>query len=557
MVFAILLVSITAALIGTLSYARARQALEAEARARLTLLARDVAEHLHRDFEDRVADITNWSRLEVMRALLYDDVDKELAEFVRQILQGRQTYLAIVCLGVDDRPVAGAGEVHTVIRPGAPDRMRIAIVAPDRGSGQHLLQFETPVFNPQRPGTRIGTLVVVLDPSRMITTIEGSVEEARGEVSLSLRSRTGEILFETGGSPVGGPGSPAAPDGSSVLKGVASVGRLSMADAPDLDVTVAQSRTITLAAVTALRATLFRVGALVLAIGSALGALVAWRISRPIRRLTGTVRQITERGNLETQIELPQASGEIGVLAAAFRTMMESLAAAQAEALAQSRLAFLGEIAANIAHEVRTPLSVLKTSAQLLARGELPLAEQRDLAATVAVEVDRLNGVVTGLVDLVRARPVHHRLESIADIVGRAVTFFSPVAAKSGVRIAQTLDDGRLPVYCSADQLHQVFLNLIQNAMQAMGGSGILTVTCREEGRWVAVEIADTGPGFTADTLARAFSPFYTTKVDGTGLGLAISKRIVEEHGGTIAAENGPRGGACLRVRLPIRTENA
>jgi signal transduction histidine kinase len=237
--------------------------------------------------------------------------------------------------------------------------------------------------------------------------------------------------------------------------------------------------------------------------------------------------------------------------------MMQNLAVAQRETLEQSRLAFLGEIAANIAHDVRTPLSVLKTSAQLLARAELAGAERRQLAANIAAEVDRLNAVVTALIDLGRPRPVRYKLEAITDVVDRAATFFGPLAVKSGVTIVRRLPDRSPRVYGSADQLYQVLLNMIHNSLQAMQGSGRLTVTCRREEVWVRIDVEDTGPGFPIDVFPRVFSPFITTKRDGTGLGLAIAKRIVEEHGGTIAAENRAEGGARVWLRLPLREEAA
>lgn len=243
------------------------------------------------------------------------------------------------------------------------------------------------------------------------------------------------------------------------------------------------------------------------------------------------------------------------MLAAAFQTMLESLTAAQSEALVQSRRAFLGEIAANVAHEVRTPLAVLKTSAQLLARQQLPADEQKMLANNLAAEVDRLNGVVTSLVDLARPRPARYRTERLAAIVDRAVAFFAPQAANLGVTIVQTPVDTSLRVHGSADQLHQVLLNVMSNALQAMGGPGRLGVRCYRDDGWGVVEVTDTGPGFSAEALARPFSAFSTTKPDGAGLGLAISKRIVEEHGGALGADNAAGGGACVRIRLPHRPE--
>jgi two-component system sensor histidine kinase HydH len=237
--------------------------------------------------------------------------------------------------------------------------------------------------------------------------------------------------------------------------------------------------------------------------------------------------------------------------------MMERLAVAQTEAVMQSRLALLGEIVANVAHEVRTPLSVLKTSAQLLARRELPADEQRQLSAAVTAEVDRLNSVVTDLVDLARPKRIVYRSESLPAIIRRAVAFFTTTAQRNGVELEDRIESNVPFVQGSADQLYQVLLNLIHNALQALTRPGRILVRCRRDGAWIVADVEDTGEGFSPEILSKAFTRFCTTKPDGTGLGLAISRRIVEEHGGTIVAENLPGGGARVRVRLPIREDEA
>jgi signal transduction histidine kinase len=539
--FAILLASLTAGLIGTLSYSQARRALEAEARSRLTVLASDVAEHLHRELEDRVADITSWAHLEVMRAVLYHDVDKALAEFLRQIVGGRQVYRAIACVGTDGEVIARGGDVVPLAKPAPLARPRVTLVSAVPDASERSLAFEVGVDHPDRPETTIATLQVLLDPQRLLDTMSPSIQRTGGSARVLVRSAAGDTIVSTG--------EPGA-RGDAMLRGIATMRPLSGADGPDLEIVVAEPSSVALAAVAGLRTTLFEVGAIVLILASVFGVLTAWRIGAPIRRLTATVRDITARGRLEEPVELPVASGEVGTLSAAFRAMMESLATAQTEALVQSRRAFLGEIAASIAHDVRTPLSVLKTSAQLLAREEIPPVERRQLAAQLAAEVDRLNGVVSSLVDLARPRRVSYQSESVAEIVDRAATFFAPQAAKLGVTIAKTLD-GSVRVHGSADQLYQVFLNGIDNALQAMAGTGRLSIRCRREDPWGVVELEDTGPGFAPEVLAKPFSPFYSTKRDGTGLGLAIAKRIIEEHGGTITLGNLSGGGACMRIRLP------
>lgn len=551
-VFALLLVSMTAVSIGLLAYRQARHALETAARARLEIVARDIAEHLHGELEDRAADITLWSRLEVMLALTYRDVDKALAEFLRQTLTGQRVYRAIVCLGQDGTLVASAGDVRDVKLDDEVEGTRVIVVpaSPQDERTHGLLQLETPVLNPLQQGQRIGTLVAVLDPTRVIDALS-LVPPGAGPIEVTLRSRRGPVLVRAEAAADGSTTSMARGRGRVLVAG-ARVARLSNAVGPDLRVAVFEPERVALAGVVVLRQALLRLSVLVLGLGAALGGLAAWRISHPIRRLTATVQEITRRGRPEEIEPLPEGGGEVGMLAASFRAMMQSLAGAQRETLAQSRLALLGEVAASLAHDVRTPLSVLKTSAHLLSKDDLAATERRDLADMVVAEVDRLNAVVTSLVDLARPKPARYEVVLLRPLIERATALFGPVASKAGVKVETVTEADDVTVCGNGDQLYQVLLNLIHNALQAMNGPGALQVRCRAEPPWVEVEVRDTGPGFGEDALARAFSPFFTTKADGTGLGMAIVKRVVEEHGGTVGVRNSPGSGACVWFKLPI-----
>src|SRR5262249_25895510 len=151
-------------------------------------------------------------------------------------------------------------------------------------------------------------------------------------------------------------------------------------------------------------------------------------LSAPIRRLTASVQHVAASGRLEQIGGVPAGSGEVGVLTDAFNAMLQRLTIAQREIVAQSRLALLGEIAASIVHDVRTPLSVLKTSSQLLGSAQLSATEQSDLAALIAAEVDRLNRVVTNLADLGRPPPLRRTNQPIRALVEHAVAVLRPWA---------------------------------------------------------------------------------------------------------------------------------
>ncbi len=548
--FAVVLVVATAALIGSLAYTRARRALEREARTRLAIVARDVAQSVDREIVERESDVASWARLGVMRAVMYDDVDKELAEFIRQILSGNQAYVGILCVDAAGRSVASAGDVAAVApqagNAGGPDApVRVSLVA-SADARDRLLQLEGPIFNPERSEQRIGALLLLVDPRRLLRAAEQALGTRGTHLTFALQVREGRRpsnrRARRSGTEAG-----AAP----LLIGAAPVRRIVIAGKA-VDVVVSQPVAEALAAVTTLRSALLKTVSIVLLVSAVLSAIVAWWIGRPIRRLTATVREITQHGLQEAEWQFPTTDGgEVGLLASAFRAMLERLAVAQAEAVMQSRLALLGEIAANVAHEVRTPLSILKTSAQLLARRELPSSEQHELADAVTGEVDRLNAVVTDLVDLARPKRTAYRIASLPDVVHRATAFFATTALKQGIELDVRIAPDVPPFYGSADQMYQVVLNLVHNALQALSGPGRIVIRCARDGEWVVLDVEDTGPGFAPEILPKAFTRFCTTKPDGTGLGLAISRRIVEEHGGTIVAENVPGGGA--RVRLHVR----
>jgi signal transduction histidine kinase len=121
------------------------------------------------------------------------------------------------------------------------------------------------------------------------------------------------------------------------------------------------------------------------------------------------------------------------------------------------------------------------------------------------------------------------------------------------VRIERRFDPQLPLMEGDAERLRQVFTNIIVNALQAMAGSGTLTVTSRPDGTMVEIAIADTGPGIPREIRDKIFDPFFTTRASGSGLGLSVSYGIVQAHGGSITVENGNPGGACFRVRLPQR----
>jgi two-component system, NtrC family, nitrogen regulation sensor histidine kinase GlnL len=224
------------------------------------------------------------------------------------------------------------------------------------------------------------------------------------------------------------------------------------------------------------------------------------------------------------------------------------------------RMAALGQMAAGVAHEVRNPLVGIRAAAQFLEGDPAFSAGLREYTGVVIREADRLNAIVEGLLAFASPKPVQLLPCNLNQVLEETLALASAPLAGAGVSVVR-LYDPQLPLILGdPPRLHQVFLNLVRNAADAMPGGGTLTVRTRFErissrlgGRSAAVaEVADTGQGIAPEVARSLFNPFFTTKPRGTGLGLAISLRIVEDHGGAIEAQPGAGPGATFAVVLPL-----
>jgi signal transduction histidine kinase len=229
------------------------------------------------------------------------------------------------------------------------------------------------------------------------------------------------------------------------------------------------------------------------------------------------------------------------------------------EQLARSeRLAVVGQLAAGIAHEVGNPLGAVVGFAEL-ARARLAGAggdgahAAADCVARIAIEAKRIDGIVRDLLDFARPSPAAARGMSVPAAIEAAARLARAQPRCRDVSIALELAPELPLVRGDEGRLTQVFLNLLLNAGDAMGGRGTVRVGARVAGDQVEVEVADGGPGIPQEHLAQIFDPFFTTKPPGAGIGLGLSvcHRLVEAMGGTIQASNGERGGAVFRLTLP------
>ncbi len=218
------------------------------------------------------------------------------------------------------------------------------------------------------------------------------------------------------------------------------------------------------------------------------------------------------------------------------------------------RLAALGRFASSVAHELRNPLTGIATGVQYLSRGFPEGDERHESVAFILREVVRLNTIIQDLFTATKQREVLARPARVADVVEWALRGLAPAIEASGVRIDRSDADTWPTVLADADQLQQVLLNLIQNAVQASeAGAAVVVRAYRREGErpGAVIEVEDAGHGIPADELPRIFEPFFTTRPKGTGLGLFVAHGIVQRHGGALEVESEAGRGTRFRVVLP------
>ena len=214
------------------------------------------------------------------------------------------------------------------------------------------------------------------------------------------------------------------------------------------------------------------------------------------------------------------------------------------------RLAALGRLSAGVAHEIRNPLSSIRGLAQYLASKLAPGSEGAKVAGVMVGEADRLDRVVSDLLTYARPSPPRLAPVDLDELAGRVAGLMAEEATAKGVELSLDLEEELPLVQADADQLTQVMVNLILNAMES-GAKTTAIQTRSAPGQAAFLRISDDGPGVEEEIRDRLFDPFVTTKAGGSGLGLAISARIVEEHGGTLSLQSGP-GGAAFELRLDL-----
>lgn len=221
------------------------------------------------------------------------------------------------------------------------------------------------------------------------------------------------------------------------------------------------------------------------------------------------------------------------------------------------RLSAIGQLAASLAHEIRNPLGSIEGAANLLEQPETPEEIRGKSLSIIRKEVQRLNRLLTGLLDFARPRRPEFRAVDLHAVLDSVVALVSHSARLAGIEIRKSISEPLPQLECDAEQLKQVLLNLAINAVQSMPEGGVLELAAAADAATVRLMVRDYGPGIPAEEMDKIFDPFYTTKTNGTGLGLAVAQQIVTQHGGALTAKANSPHGMAFTIALPLGRRRA
>ncbi len=243
---------------------------------------------------------------------------------------------------------------------------------------------------------------------------------------------------------------------------------------------------------------------------------------------------------------------ENALLHEAEKKAIAELQATQEQLVHTERLAALGEMSAKIAHEINNPLGIIKNYLTLIDKAKQDPAKSAQYVDIVGQEIDRIAGIVRELLQFHRPQQLDYKVINALNVLEDVISFLSPQFVQTKIKCTRQFSPDSPQVEASADNLKQVFINVLLNSVDAMPEGGSILISTRLYEGNLLIRIQDSGPGVPEALLPRIFEPFFTTKPDGkgTGLGLAVCYGIIKKHNGNIKFSNTEKGG-CMEIRIP------
>ena len=576
--FALVLGSII--LVGALSFFQFRQALQSEIAHNLQFGASAVLQRIDAFFFERLENIRVWRRLEVMQDIRVEDVDKRLSRFLSDLRTGHgEVYKALLCSDKNGTVIAASDSAWI----GKSKPVETAwIKVPGKNSGDVVLEslqtgktiivaLRTTIPNAFGKGD-IGYLYALLNWSEVTDLLDDAVGGSAREALLldadgrviaasdTLRQRKDIYSLRLATWLENG-----SISGARIKRGSAlGYNRLLVGSAASSGyqhfpgfgwhLLMIEPTNVAFAPIWHLLLGMMVLLILTLMMAGWISSRLAARITQPIINLTEFTRRF-RKGIQIKPLDSAATMSEVGELNEAYTDMIEALEHSREQVVRAGKLAVVGEMAAVMAHEVRTPLGILRSSAQLLERQPNLGERERELSGFIINETDRLNRLVTMLLECASPRAPDFKPHDLHDIITHVLDLLASRAENKQVRLQRQLTAMNSILVCDREQLIQIILNLVLNALHFVPVEGRIIVSTRNEDKSLIMGVSDNGPGIPAELRPRVFDPFFTRREGGIGLGLTIVQQIVQVHQGEIWVTESEWGGANFNIRFNLEKD--
>lgn len=566
--------------VAAVSFYQFRSALRAEIAGNLQFGASTVMQRIDTLLFTHVENMRVWSALEVMQDLRVNDVDKRLSHFLSDLHAGQgAAYASLLCVDAQGRVVAasqpsliggrGPNAAEWRVIPGA--RLGNIEIAETRVADGWGATLRVPIPNAFGKGS-VGYLYAVLDWRSIQTLLDEAVDH--GARNLLLVDEHGHVIAASEGVRSRGNLSQlrldwALPthgaisyirDGSALGYGNVLVGAASSAGYQQFEglgwhIVMIEPTSVSFAPIWRLLWSMLGVLVLTLLASLWISSRLANRIALPIVALTDFTRSFRQR---ESALPKPPATHilEVQELYRAYVEMIDALARSREQVVRAGKLAVVGEMAAIMAHEVRTPMGILRNSAQMLQRQPNLGEREHELIGFIFSETERLSRLVNLLLECARPAPPDFRPHDLHAIIDGVIGLLASRADKAGVTLTHSSDDSALIFRCDREQIMQVLLNLALNALSFVSEHGRVQITTRLEQDTLWLTVADDGPGVPEGLRQAIFDPFFSRREGGIGLGLTIVQQIVQVHGGDITVGESAWGGASFNLRFQVNGQD-
>lgn len=532
-----------AMLVSFLSFYQARSALKSEIMHDMQTLSTTVANNVERMMFERLQNVHSWSQLAVMQALRIGDVDKQLAAFLQASQQSYgKIYQAIEVVNTDGIIVASShasniGQKADTLQPWF--NTKISNQTLNVSQLEHyVLVISQDIIAPET-GQVIGRLRAKFN-WQIIQDLLNRAEQDATAVALldEQRQRLATTLNW---------------DEINPQHGMHASSQLNSEFVPNWQVQIEKLHSVAVAPVHRLGYVFLALLITTLILAVFLVAPIAQAITQPLSQLTRYVRQFAQGKSSVPPKTGPPEVRELGV---AFEKLLQDLEKSQSNLTRAAKLAVVGEMAAAMGHEVRTPLGILRSSADVLQREPQLSKEGHEVLGFIISETERLNKLVSTLIDAARPRlPVFAEL-NLTELVSRTIALLKTQAQAKNISIKFSQTHNIL-AYADGDQVTQVLMNLLMNAIQILPQGGQVEISLDSQADKIVLSVADNGPGISSNDQSQIFEPFFTQRSGGVGLGLAVVRQIVQAHGGEISYRPSQTNGAEFTVTLPHFMDNS